>query len=145
MGKRPSVSVRIDEETKDRLDSRDDLNLSGLMRGMLEDYLRVGDSVEVALEKRRQEKEEELKELEIRKTELENQIAQTERELDDIQSKIDERRNSVPEEVVEFAEKIKSGQFRHEQLDPDNPALQNWSQKAGLSPNQFIRKVEDRL
>lgn len=145
MANRPSVSVRIDPETKDRLDDRDDLNLSGLMRGMLDDYLRVGDSVEVALEKRRQEKQEELNELQLRKTELENQIAQVERELEDIQDKIQSRRNSEPEQVIEFAEKINSGQFSHDQLEVDNPALQNWAQKAGIAPKQFIRKVEARL
>jgi len=145
MGDKPSVSVRIDEGTKDRLDDRDDLNLSGLMRGLLEDYLRVGDSVEVALQKRLQDKEDELRDLQMRKTELENEIQRKEREIEDIRSKIKQRRESTPDEVIEFAERVKTGQFRRDQLDPENAALKNWAQKAGVSPDKFIREVEDRL
>lgn len=142
--KRESVSVRIDPETKDRLDDRDDLNLSGLLRGLLEEYLYVGDSVEVALQRRLQEKEEELKELELRKTDIENQIERTERELEDIQHKIQQRRESTPEEVIQFAEKVKAGEFVGD-LETSNPAIENKARNAGISPEKFIRLVKERL
>lgn len=142
--KRPSISVRIERETKRELDRRDDLNLSGLVRGLLENYLRVGDAVEVALEKRLQDQEDKLRDLQRQKADIESRIDRTEREIDDLRDKIKERRESVPEEVVEFAERIKSGRFNGD-LDADNPAVINQADKSGLTVEKFIRKVEERL
>jgi chromosome segregation ATPase len=140
-----TLSVRVERDKKKQLNNRPDLNVSGLVRGLLDDYLRVGDSVEVALEKRLKEKQERKKDLEMQKADLESKIQRKEWEIEDLQDKIKTRRESVPEEVVTFAERINAGTFSHEQLDTDNAALQNWADKAGLSPERFRSEVEQRL
>lgn len=135
------VSFRADDELKSRLE-KDHFNASSLIRELLENYFRTGDSVEVALRRRLKDKETELEDKKLQKTKLENDIDRLEREVSEIQTKIEERQHATPEAVVEFAEKLNRGDFTEEQLDPDNPAVKTWAKKAGMNPEKFIREVE---
>lgn len=142
---KPILSFRVDSDLKEQLDSDENLNTSGLMRSLLESYLLAGDAVEVGLERRLNDKQNELERKRIKLAQVESEIEGLEHEVDDIREKIKQRRESTPEEVVAFAEKVRGGQFREEQLVVDNPAVENWARKAGISGEEFVRLVEDRL
>ena len=142
---RPRVSFRVDRDVKEQLDREENLNTSGLLRSLLEGYLLAGDAVQVGLERRRKDKEAELDRKRLEKTRIENEIDRIERELEQLDAKIEERRQQAPEQVIEFAQSVKSGRFPEESLDPENAAVQNWAQKAGLGPERFIEEVQTRL
>lgn len=143
-GKRPRISVRVDETTKEQIE-QDHLNTSSLVRELLKNYVRVGDTVEVSLRRRLKDKEAELENKRLEKTQLENEIDRLEREVDELQEKIKQRQESTPEEVIEFVEKVKADSFPREQLDTENPAIQTWANKAGLPPDRFVSEVDSRL
>jgi septal ring factor EnvC (AmiA/AmiB activator) len=139
------VSVRVGGDTARRLD-REDVNTSGLIRSLLDGYFMTGDTVEAGLQKQLADLEDELKTLEIEKTQLEQQIAKKEREIEQVEHRLKQRRENVPDEVAEFAEKIENGTFPMAELEPDNPAVQNYATKSGLGdPERFIQKVRDTL
>ena len=140
-----TLSVRVDEDTDRQLD-RAEINTSGLVRSLLENYFRTTDTVEAALEKQLADLQEELNSLEIEKTQLEQQIQKKEREIDQVEHRLKQRRENVPEEVRDFADKIKSGSFRMENLEPDNAAVENFAHKAGIPNTEvFIQKVKQQL
>lgn len=139
------INFRVDAELKDQLDAKENLNTSGLMRSLLESYLLVGDTIEVGLERRLKDAEQELERKRLEKVRLEGEIEKVEREIDKLEQRIEERRQQTPEEVIEFAEKVKSEALSPDQLVADNPAVTNWAQKAGIPPDEFTRLVEERL
>lgn len=139
------ITFRVDGSTKQQLDTYEHLNVSSLMRSLTENYVHLGDTVEVSLQRKLKDKENKLDRKRLEKQGLENDIERIEREIEDIQQKIKERREQTPESVIEFAEKIKAGRFPQDKLDADNPAVKNYAQKAGLPPTQFINKVQERL
>lgn len=143
-GKDATLSIRVGEDLKQRLD-KDHFNTSSLMRELAENYLRMGDVVEVSLRRRLADKEAELKDKRLEREQLTNEIEKLDREVDELQEKINQRQQNVPEEVVEFAAKVDSGSISADQLTSDNPAVQTWAGKAGLEPDDFIYEVEKRL
>lgn len=145
MGEKERLSVRVDPSIKSELDEQANLNTSGLVRDLLDAYLILGDSIEVGLERRLKDAEQELQTLERKKTEITNKIEAKRREVDRIETKIEERRNQTPEAVIEFAERIRSDAFDRGHLEPDNPAVKNWASKAGIGPADFVEAVERRL
>lgn len=144
-GGKDRVTFRVNSELKDQLDKDESLNTSGLLRDLLDNYLRMGDTVEASLQRRYKDKENELNNKQLEKRSLENDIEKLERDLERLEKKMEQRRNSTPEEVIEFAEKMKADKFHREQLEPENEALKNWAQKAGIPATKFIRQVEERL
>jgi len=140
-----TLSVRVDQSTQNQL-SNESINTSGLVRSLLTNYFQTGDTVEASLQKQLADLEEKLNALEMEKTQLEQRIKKKEREIDQVQHRLKQRRENVPEEVEEFAEKINAGKFPLGNLEPENPAVQNHAEKAGLpDPETFISKVRDYL
>lgn len=144
MGKDGRLTVRVGESNKAWLDGQEDLNASGLIRTILRTYRTSGDAEKAALEKRLRDKEDELTDLRHRKSDLETAIERKQREIETLQTKIKNREESVPEAVVEFAEKVRSGAFNGE-LSTDNPAVRTWADKASLRPGRFVEEVEVRI
>jgi len=138
-----TLTARVSNTTKQQLP--DHVNKSSLMRELVQNYVRAGDSVEVSLERRKKDIESELNNLKLQRQEIENEIASKERELDSIQEKLKNRREQAPEAVITFADRITNDIFQRDQLEPDNPAVQTWANKAGLEPERFISEVEERL
>jgi len=139
------VSFRVDRATKDQLDTDDNLNTSGLMRSLVESYLLTGDSVEAGLERRLADKENALERKRLERARVDSDIEKIEREITRLEKKLEERRQATPEEVIEYAEKVKAGTVPVDNLAPDNPATENWAQKAGIHVEEFIDLVEERL
>lgn len=138
-----TLTARVSQTTKQQLPEH--INTSGLVRDLVTNYVRAGDTQRVSLERRVKDLEQEVSNLEIKKQEVENDLQRKQRELELAQKKLTQRVKHTPEQVVEFAERINSGGFTTEQLEPDNPAIQTWARKAGLEPERFITEVRDRL
>lgn len=143
-GKDATLSIRVGADLKERLD-RDHFNTSSLLRELAEHYLRMGDVVEVSLRRRLADAEAELKDKRLEREKLDNEIEKLERQVDELQAKIKQRQESVPEEVVEFAAKVRDGDIPRSNLDPENLAVQEWAGKSGLEVPDFIHHVEERL
>lgn len=139
------LSVRVDEDTARQLE-REEINTSGLVRGLLENYFQTADTVEAGLQKKLSNKQERKRKLEQQKTDIEQDIQSLESEIEQLEHRLKQRREHVPEEVREFAERINDGKFRLENLQPDNPAVDNHAHKAGIpDTEEFIRKVKQQL
>lgn len=138
-----TITTRVSETTENQLP--DHINKSSLMRELLLNYIQAGDTVEVALQRKIKDKREQKKNKKLQRTALDNEIAELDREIEKYEQKLKERQQHTPEPVIEFAEKIKSEQFKEEMLEPDNPAVSTWSEKAGLSERKFIKEIRDRL
>lgn len=141
----PRVSFRYPEEKKEQLESDESVNVSGLMRSLADAYLLAGDTVEAGLQRRLKDKENELERKRLEKARVESEMDNLQREISQLEKKIDERRQQTPEEIIEFAEGVKSGRFTEEQLEVDNPAVKNWANKAGVPPGTFVEEVTERL
>lgn len=138
------LTVRVGEDTKAWLDRQDDLNASGLIRTILSTYRTSGDAEKASLKKRLRDREDELNELRRQQGEIETAIERKQRDIDTLQTKIEKREEAVPEEVVTFAERVRTNDFVGD-LDPDNPAVSTWAEKAGLRPKLFIEEVKERV
>jgi chromosome segregation ATPase len=142
---RDKITVRVDDEQSRRLD-RSEVNVSGLVRSLLDNYFVSTDTVEAGLQKQLADLEDELARLEREKTDLETRIERKRREIERVEHKLKQRRESTPEEAVEFAEKIESGQFPIGNLDADNVAVQNYAEKAGIpDPEKFVLLVREEI
>jgi len=145
MTEKERFTVSVEHDIVEGLDQRKNLNRSGLVEDLLQNYLQVGDSYEASLQRQLSDKEEELRAKKLEKTRIENDISQLEREIDRIEQKIEDRRNSGPEEVEEFVRKFGGEEYTGPDLQPDNAAVETWARKAGVEPSHFIDLVEDRL
>lgn len=92
------------------------------------------------LERRIQEKQ---RRIEVIENEIEERKAELKRErekLNAYRDKLDQR-SSVQDTVLNDAADI----FSLEQVESDNPAIQNWAEKANLPPDDFVKRLKDRL
>lgn len=144
-GKEERITVRVDADRKRRLDEDESVNVSGLLRSLLREWDLAGDTVEAGLKRRLKDEENELERLKTELTRVESDIDRKERKIDEIQNAIKERQASTPEEVVEFAQRIRDERFPQSGLEAGNPAVKNHADAAGLTPERFISEVENRL
>jgi polyhydroxyalkanoate synthesis regulator phasin len=144
-GDKQRISASIDADIKDQLDTENNLNKSAVVNELLRQYLVQGDAAEAGLQRRLKEKEQTKERKELERQRLENEIESLEREIDDIQNQIQQRRQEGLDEILEMAEKIRNNEFPRENLTADNPAVENYAQKAAMTPERFVRKVEDEL
>lgn len=144
-GNKKQVTYREDPDVLEYLDGLEHTNKSAILRALTAAYVRAGDAVEVGLEKRLADARSELKNKRAKKALLESDIEELQRDIETLEQRIEERRNSTPEEVLDYAEMIQSGEFPKEELTAENPGVQNQAAKAGMTPRAFVRAVEDEL
>lgn len=144
MGK-SSRSFSIDDDLADRLSSRQDMNASAVVNSLLRDYLEAGRSADVALHQRREKLEREEQEVDSKISRLQTRKQQIQRELEQVNRQIEERRSAGVKQVGEVVEMYERGEFRMEQLKPDNGAIQNYAGRAQMTPERFISEVRDRI
>lgn len=138
------VSFRIDTETKRRLQTEENLNLSALFRSLADHYTESRDPEVATLMMEREQLQREADECRETITKEENRLDRLERQIEEKDREIERARNSQPEEVIELAAAIKNDNFYGE-LTPSNPRIQNDAGKAGLAPAEFVRRVEERI
>ena len=122
-------SIRFDPDNYQYLSNHD--NASALVRDLVEQYRTEGEPERAALKLRRKQKAAELEEARDKVRRLESDLA-------DIDALITDMEAADDTNIDEAAEALEGVE-----LDRDNPAVQNWSQKLGVSATQLIEGVED--
>lgn len=135
--KRPR-SFSIDEDVNELLSERDDINASAVVNKFLREYVAGGRGEEAALEIRLNELDDEI-------ADLEKELEQKRRERDRISDQLDSRRSELRDQLLEVEQKVTQGQFPRENVDAENPAIQNWASKAGVPADRFVDELEARL
>lgn len=139
--KRKTVSV--DEDVHNELSNRDHLNASSIVNELLRQYLFQGESQDAALHMRKKDLEREIENTRQEIGHLESKLERLQDEKEQVKEMIRERRREGYEEIEDAAETIRdSPNFN---VSVDNPAIQQWAQKANMTPERFINEVEDRL
>ena len=121
-------SIRFDRENYQFLTNHD--NASALVRDLVEQYRTEGQPERAALKLRRKQKADELDEAREKVERLENDLAEIDAMVEDMEAADD----TNIDEAAEALEGV--------ELTRDNPAVQNWSQKLGVTSTQLIDSVE---
>lgn len=123
-------TVTLDPKTDEYL-SQEEVNASKLVNKLVRDYTGAGGNSRAMLELREQQLESELSELESRtetkRDELERVREQLGAHEDQRETILDEARNTL----------------RDTQLEPGNPAVQTWADKADMSVEEFLDVLLD--
>jgi DNA gyrase/topoisomerase IV subunit A len=135
------ITFRVDSDTKRRVGGSH-TNLSGVMRDLAQRYAATGDTAEAALLVEREQVEEDVRELKQEISDLEARLSKKQRDLERIDTRIQQRRESITEEAREYAEKaVESPRPLDDMLAPDNPALRTYAADAGKDVDEFVYEV----
>lgn len=108
---------------------QDSDNASAVVNDLVGQWRKTGARDTAGIELQIEHKERELKE--ARQT-----VARLEDELDDLRQMVDEFEATETDGLEEAREKL-----RGTELHPENPAVQNWSERLGIPPSKLIEEV----
>lgn len=145
VGKKSRRSFTIDEDLGEELGRRDDINASAVVNRFLREYLVKGEGPDVALAIRIEEIERELENKRAERARLQSRIEELERQRETVQRRMDDRTDVFEEQLTEFVEKVEDSEFPRENIQPDNPAIQNAAVKGNVTPDRFCDELEGRL
>jgi len=131
-------SFTIDEDIAEALSERDDINASGVVNDFLREFVSGGKSTEAALEVRLNQLDEEI-------ADVEQELTRLRRERERVETRLDERRSALAEELDEFEAMIDRGEFAPSNIDASNPAIQKAAQRAEVEAHKFATELEGRL
>lgn len=137
MSKKPR-SFSIDRDINEILKSRDDLNASAAVNNFLRQYVSSGKGEEAALEIRLNQLDEEI-------ADLNKELEQKKRERERINAQLESRRSALSEMLNKVEKKVRKDAFPEENVEEQNPAIQNWANQAGVDAEHFVNKLEARL
>lgn len=123
-------TVSLDPEVDEHL-AKDGVNASELVNSLVKSHADAGGNERAMLELREQQLESELADLESR-TERKRQ------ELQQVRDRLDETRDEREQIVTEARNTL-----TRIPDDPENEAIQNWAEKAGMSPEAFLQAVSE--
>lgn len=127
-------TVSISPELARIVDRRDEFNLSGFVESCLEQHFagdNAGNPELAALRAEMEELEEELDDLEQTREQLHARRREIEERLEDAQDR-------EPELLDRASEALQATP-----KEPDNPAVQNWAAKVGISPRELCERLTD--
>lgn len=131
-------SFTIDEDIAEALSDRDDINASGVVNDFLREFVTGGKSTEAALEVRLNQLDEEI-------ADVEQELTRLRRERERVETRLDERRSALAEELDEFEAMIDRGEFDPADIDPSNLAIQKAASRAEVEAHKFAAELEGRL
>jgi uncharacterized protein YlxW (UPF0749 family) len=137
-------TVSIDEDVHNQLSSQEHINASSIVNELLRQYLFQGESQDAALHMRKKDLEKQIEETRQEITHLESKVERLQDEKEQVKQMIQDRRREGIKEIEKFADIIQQGDFAGE-IEPDNPAVQNYAQDANMTPTRFVQEVEDQL
>jgi len=143
MGKKRKT-FSLDEDVQQELSNRDHLNASSLANEFFRQYLFQGESQDAALHMRKNDIDRQIENTRQEISHLESKLERLQDERDQVKDMIRQRRREGQEDIAEFVEKVSAGEFNGE-IIVDNPAVQNYAQKANMTPERFVNEVEERL
>lgn len=123
-------TVSLDAEADEYL-SQEGVNASQLVNKLVRDYTGAGGNDRAMLELREQQLESEL-------TELESRVGTKRDELERVREQLGSHQDQR-ETILEEARNT----LRDTQLEPDNPAVQTWAEKADMSVEEFLDALSD--
>lgn len=123
-------SVTLDPENDDLL-SQSSINASGLVNRLVTNYRTAGED-DVAMFRLRESQ------LKSEVEGLENRLEMKREELKRVRQQIGAFEDSTEDVLREAAENLDPTT-----LNADNPAVRNWAGKAGLTPEDFVERVQD--
>jgi len=142
MGKKRKT-FSLDEDVQQELSNRDHLNASSLANEFFRQYLFQGESQDAALHMRKNDLDRQIETTRQEIGHLESKLERLQDEKEEVKDMIRQRRRKGHEKIDEAVEKIRdSPNF---ELEPDNPAIQQWAENANMTPERFIDEVEDKL
>jgi len=126
--------ITVDPALAREVDRRDEFNLSGFVNACLEQHFAEGSTgtagksavraqIEM-LESKIEQAERKREQLREQRTRLENELD----EMDDDPALLEQARE----------------QLEHTPKDPDNPAIQNWSGKLGMSADELCDRLKNK-
>jgi predicted nuclease with TOPRIM domain len=133
VGGKTRKQITIDPALAEEVDRRDEFNLSGFVNACLEQHFAegtTGTAGKSAVRAQIERLETEIEEAERKREQLREQRTRLEEELDDM--------DDEPALLDQARE-----QLEHTPKDPDNPAIQNWSGKLGMSPNELCNRLKN--
>lgn len=131
-------SFSIDEDVAEILSDRDDVNPSAAVNKFLREYLTSGRGAEAALEVRLSQLDEEI-------AEKEKELERLRRERERIDDRLRQNKSELTEQVNEVANMVTEGGFPVENIDPENPAIQNWASDAGVPAERFVDELQAKV
>lgn len=134
--RRRTVSL---DEPNDRYLEDPDLNASGLINSLVSHFRRKGRIVDVALGMRLEQTKQEIEDTEAEIARLQSRLSELESERDRLEAKLRDMEDRQEEAIDEFLN-LSGGP----ELDPENPAVKNYAQKANMTPQRFIEEVRAR-
>ncbi|AUX08291.1 hypothetical protein AArcSl_0641 [Halalkaliarchaeum desulfuricum] len=130
-------SVTIDENLADEVDRRSEINFSGLVNDLIENYLSEGDNphkVKAALT--------------VRLDRIESEIERKEKQLNQLREEREEIENLIEEQEEKRDPQLEKGlkvlqNLPEEKLHTENKAVKNWARKIGIPAENLVEKVEE--
>jgi len=130
-GQKKTTSISLDADLKQRAQSNAHINLSGLCNDLLEEYFASGSSSKARLEAKRDRLLQQREHLETELAHLNEEIETVEAQL----AECEERDRHRDKKVEELAEQLP------DDVDAENPAVQNWATKLDLTPAQLTDEI----
>lgn len=127
--------ITIDTSLAERVDKRDEFNLSGFVNACLEHHFREGGSVGSSA------KRAELEHLEDLINDIESHKQKFVERRDELEEQI-EGQDTDPDRLAEVLDKLKDIPPR--KRTPDNPAIQQQSMNLELTPEQLLKRLNDK-
>jgi cell division FtsZ-interacting protein ZapD len=118
----------LDPEVNEFL-QQDHVNASGLVNKLVKQHMNGGADEDILREFRIQQLKSELNQIESQKEQKRKELEKLQ-EID--QSKSEERQHELEKAREELAQTPK---------DPENPAIQNWAEKLGISAEELIEEI----
>lgn len=142
--KRRTVSL---DEPIDRELRSEDVNASGLINRLLDEYYSSGLAEEAALRVKLNDLQQERQRYQSKRELANSQIQKIEDEIDLIKDEL----NNLDQQEVEQVETVVNlvladkGGIDQDQLTTDNELVKHRAGKAGMTPDRFVREVNERL
>lgn len=129
MSDKVSTSVNLTGKNREYLD-REVNNRSAFINDLIEAHRQGKSDIDEAIARyRREQLEHELREVQSRKREIQNQ-------LDVINQKVQKEEARKQEQLAEAKETLADVP-----RDPENPAVENWADKIGITPEELLEEL----
>jgi len=129
MSEKKRKSITFDEDNYEFLSNHD--NASALVRDLVEQYRTDGNREKAALKLRQEQKQRELESARDEVKRVENDL----KEITELLQEVEEVEADQWDEAVEA--------LSNAPKEPDNPAIENWADKLGVTPTQLIEELDE--
>jgi len=129
MSDKKRKSITFDPDNYDFLSSHD--NASALVRDLVEQYRTDGNREKAALKLRQEQKRREIEQARKEVDRLENDL----KEITELIQEVEDNEADQWDEAVDA--------LSNAPKEPDNPAIENWASKLGMTPTRLIEKLAE--